>query len=367
VERARIMVVEDEAIVAMDLLHRLQSLGYDVSGTVASGEDAVEKASEIKPDLVLMDIMLNGKMSGIETAARLRQHWGIPVIYLTAYSDAQTVEMAKHTEPSGYLLKPFDERELKVAIEMALYKEKMEQEKRAQDLEMQRVLKMKSDFTAMVSHELRAPLTCIQEGIDLIGEASGQPDDQDSAEAIAIVKRNIGRLMRLIDSVLDYQKFDAEHLHLEPEKEDINLIVQETIQEFLPVADKKGLTIAAQLDANLPQVLCDKNRIIQVLMNLINNAIKFTASGTITVATSLWQGNVRVAIQDEGIGIHQKDFSKLFEQFGQIHNPATSKNEGSGLGLAISKKIVEAHNGQIGVTSVYGKGSTFYFILPLHN
>jgi diguanylate cyclase (GGDEF)-like protein/PAS domain S-box-containing protein len=120
--KRRILVVEDESIVALDLQDRLESLGYDVPAAVASGEKAVELAEVLTPDLVLMDIQLQGAMDGIEAADLIRQRFGMPVIYLTANADHPTVQRAKLTEPFGYVIKPFDERELHTNIEMALYK-----------------------------------------------------------------------------------------------------------------------------------------------------------------------------------------------------------------------------------------------------
>ncbi len=123
---ARILIVEDERIVAKDLTRRLRSVGYDVAGWVVRGEDAVSRAAEEHPDVVLMDIKLSGDMDGIEAAERIRLDHGVPIIYLTAFADDEILERAKVTEPAGYLLKPFSVEELRSAIEMALYKGEME-------------------------------------------------------------------------------------------------------------------------------------------------------------------------------------------------------------------------------------------------
>jgi len=123
---ATILVVEDESIVARDLQSRLRSLGYDVPAVAATGEEALKKAADIRPDLVLMDIRLKGAMDGIETAEQLRELFNVPPVYLTAYTDSETLRRAKITEPFGYIVKPFDERELHSAIEMALYRHKTE-------------------------------------------------------------------------------------------------------------------------------------------------------------------------------------------------------------------------------------------------
>jgi PAS domain S-box-containing protein/diguanylate cyclase (GGDEF)-like protein len=137
-DKIRMMIVEDERIVAMDLQGRLKSMGYEVVGSAVSGEEAIEKAEALRPDMILMDIMLDGQLDGIQAAEIIRSRFGIPVIYLTAYADTATLERAKITEPFGYILKPFEERELHGHIEIALYKNRME--KRLRDSEERYVL-----------------------------------------------------------------------------------------------------------------------------------------------------------------------------------------------------------------------------------
>ncbi len=125
-DKGRILVVEDETIVAIDLTEKLESLGYAVTAAVSSGQEAIHKAAEKRPDLVLMDVRLKGEMDGIQASEQIRARFDIPVIFLTAYSDEATIQRAKITEPFGYLLKPFEERELHSAIEISLYKHQTE-------------------------------------------------------------------------------------------------------------------------------------------------------------------------------------------------------------------------------------------------
>ena len=124
--KAGILIVEDERIIAMDIKHSLLNLGYDVVGMVASGEDAITKAGESYPDLILMDIMLQGEIDGIEAAAQIRRRYNIPMVYLTAYANDTILQRAKLTQPFGYVLKPFRESELYSNIEIALYRHEME-------------------------------------------------------------------------------------------------------------------------------------------------------------------------------------------------------------------------------------------------
>lgn len=126
--KAQILIVEDEGVVAMEIEARLKSLGYAVSAVASSGEEAIEKTAETRPDLVLMDIKLRGDMDGVEAAEQIRARFDIPVIYLTAHADNDTLRRAKVTEPFGYIIKPFEERELYTNIEIALYKHNLEKE-----------------------------------------------------------------------------------------------------------------------------------------------------------------------------------------------------------------------------------------------
>lgn len=124
--KKRIMVVEDEGITAMRIQRSMEDMGYTVTSIVISGEEAIEKAEEDKPDLVVMDILLSGKMNGIEAAGKINSRFNIPVVYLTAYSDEKMIKTIKKTEPLGYIIKPFDERELRIVVEIAFYKHEME-------------------------------------------------------------------------------------------------------------------------------------------------------------------------------------------------------------------------------------------------
>jgi CheY-like chemotaxis protein len=122
----KILIVEDEAVVSLDVTRRLEKMGYEVMGRIASGEEALALIEKERPDLVLMDINLQGEMDGIETATKLYKEYNLPVIYLTAYAGESTLERAKESKPYGYILKPFKERELHAAIEIAISRHKAE-------------------------------------------------------------------------------------------------------------------------------------------------------------------------------------------------------------------------------------------------
>jgi PAS domain S-box-containing protein len=160
-EKAKILIVEDEAIIAMEVESQLQSLGYEITSIVDTGEKAIKKAEEDEPDLILMDIRIKGEMDGIDTAEVIRNQFGIPVIFSTAYLDEERTERAKITMPFGYVLKPIQERDLKVTLEMALYVAKVDAERRIVEKKLQKSesLHKEAQVVAHIGHwELDSPL-----------------------------------------------------------------------------------------------------------------------------------------------------------------------------------------------------------------
>ena len=143
--KTKILVVEDEIIVARDIRNMLVGLGYEVTAVVSRAMAAIKKAQETGPDIVLMDVMLQGKITGVEAAEQIYTNFSIPVVYLTAYADSTTVQQAKKTEPFGYIIKPFEERELQTTIEIALYKYKMQMELKDRERWLSTILKSIGD------------------------------------------------------------------------------------------------------------------------------------------------------------------------------------------------------------------------------
>ncbi len=226
--------------------------------------------------------------------------------------------------------------------------------------------RVKSDFTSMVSHELRTPLTVIKESVAIVYDETAGPINVDQKDFLDTAKRNVDRLGRLINAVLDYQKLESQPVTFTMVEQDLNKIIAEIGQSFILPLKSKGLRVQFELKPDLPFLKFDTDKITQVLINLINNAMKFTEKGTITLTSELSGDNaVKVAVTDQGIGIKKEDLGKLFESFSQISTGTGRQTGGTGLGLAISKKIIEKHNGQMNVSSVFGQGTTFYFILPV--
>ncbi len=182
-----ILVVEDEGIVAIDLQNRLERLGYDVPVVVSSGEQAIQQAADIRPDLILMDIMLEGEMDGVAAAEQIRLHFDIPVIYLTAFSDGSTLHRAKITEPFGYILKPFEIRELHTTIEMALYKHRLE--KKLKENERWLAATLKSIGDGVIATDDKGRVTFMNPMAELLtGWQQAEAMDKELAEVFNIIK-----------------------------------------------------------------------------------------------------------------------------------------------------------------------------------
>ncbi|MFH1878569.1 MAG: ATP-binding protein [Candidatus Omnitrophota bacterium] len=230
---------------------------------------------------------------------------------------------------------------------------------------MKKVISIKSEFTSMVSHELRTPLTAIKEIISIVLRGAVGEINDEQRDFLDTAKKNIDRLARFINDVLDFQKIGSGKMPFYIQKNDMNDVVKEIYRSMNILAKDKGLELLIDLDKNLPEINFDKDKIIQVITNLVNNAIKFTNAGRVKIRTIKEDLVVHVIVEDTGRGIRKEDLPRLFQSFEQIGDPETRKAGGSGLGLAISREIISKHRGKIWAESEYGKGSSFQFVLPI--
>ena len=231
--------------------------------------------------------------------------------------------------------------------------------------ELRDAIEVKSEFISMVSHELRTPLTVILEGTKIVADGSSGKLNDRQKRYMTIVERNVERLGRLINDVLDVQKLEAGMMRFSMEKKNINESVLEIQEATSAVAKNNGLDVEIDLDKDMPKIKFDNDRIMQVLTNLISNAMKFTKTGKITIATKKGDNCVKVSVADTGVGIKEEDMSKLFGRFEQVLTGENWKPGGTGLGLSICREIINGHNGKIWAESEFEKGTTVSFILPM--
>lgn len=225
--------------------------------------------------------------------------------------------------------------------------------------------KTKSEFVSLVSHELRTPLAIISQLLSLIFDETAGPITHQQREILVKTKNNLDRLKSIIDKLLDISLVERRKLKLRYSLVNLSDLLKESQDFFTKLAAEKNISLTYQLPKEEVNIFIDVERIIQVVSNLINNAIKFTEeNGKITVEVKMLEAKVRIGVADTGIGIAKEDSARVFERFVQGRNIDPSLHKGIGLGLSIVKEIVEKHGGEIWVESEAGVGSKFYFTLP---
>ena len=226
--------------------------------------------------------------------------------------------------------------------------------------------KIKEDFTNMMVHELRSPLTAIKDSSELMLEEK-KLKAEERKQLLGIIDSQTKMLLNQIGSILDASKIEAGRFTIQKYPNDLNEVINDVVDTFAPQAIKKNLELNSYVPNTLPQVNFDKIRITQVLNNLVSNSLKFTPQGgKITVFGEINPDTITVSVSDTGMGISEEDQKDLFSKFYQIRKtPHELAKKGSGLGLYIVKGIVEAHGGQVLVKSEVGQGTTISFTLPL--
>lgn len=225
--------------------------------------------------------------------------------------------------------------------------------------------RLKSEFVAVVSHEVRTPLTSIKGSLEILNDPGYFQLQDQQRELLEICQANAERLEQLITGILDFSKLESGRLSTSFEDLAPESVIESAITDIRSLATRKGLEIRFEHGGSLPHIWADELRIVQVLTNLLSNAVKFSDPGSeILVRASSDADGVRIEVADHGIGIAPEDLPKLFLKFQQLDSSNTRKAGGTGLGLVISKGIVEEHQGRIWVTSEKGSGSQFCFWLP---
>lgn len=367
---SRVLLVEDERIVAMDLQRRLRRLGYDVPAIVTSGEDALQAITlpELSPDVVLMDIHIQGELDGIQTAARIPPELGLPVIYLSAYSDEATLERAKSTRPYGYLVKPFSERELHATIQMVLERARAA----AADRALREAQKMEAlgHVTGSIGHEFNNLLTVLRGSLELI---RGPPRKVErvvrlAAKGLLAVERG----ERLTRQLLMFSRRQA----LFPEAVDLAHLLAE-FKPALEATINRDTDLVLQLAPDPDRALVDPAQFHSAILNLVVNAREaiFEKKGKITIeakrvqlepnglasAPELKGGSyMLIAVSDNGCGIPADKLPRVFEPFFTTKEPG----EGRGLGLSQVQGFARESGGYVEIESKPNQGTTVRLYLP---
>ena len=389
----RILIVDDTPRNIEILSEILNPDGYELS-SAADGEAGLQRARADKPDLVLLDLVLPGIM-GIEVLEILKQEQPqTTVILTTAYGSEETAIQAMRRGVNDYIInkRPFDPSEVREVVRRAIGESRLRQENfrlthelelvnqqlqeyaghlernieelRSANERLKELDRMKASFFSMISHELRHPLTVAKGYLELIETGSGGEVTAEMRRYLHIINDNFDHLAEMIDDLLDLSRMESGRYHIQRQAVRPSGIINHTIQAFTASAHEKELRLESQLTESLPLVSADPLRVVQVLTNLLQNAIKFTPNGgTITVSACESGPDVQFSVTDTGIGIPPVELDRIFDRFYQVRRDDSNLG-GAGLGLAICKEIIRLHGGRIWAESEEGHGSRFFFTLP---
>lgn len=396
VRNSTVLIVDDTKL-NIDILVDTLKDQYTLS-VATSGQRALAQARQSPPDLILLDIMMPG-MDGFEVCRQLKQDprsRDIPVIFITALSESQAVVNGFECGAVDYIYKPIDPGEVRARVKthLSLLKARQDLEERTKELtrsnqRLQELDDIKSSFLSSVAHELRTPLTSIPGFAKLVSKEfhnsflplvpAENPKLEKKAHRIkdnlAVVSQEGERLSRMINDVLDLTKIESgriqwrnEPFHIEP----VIILAAQAVHGLFAQNPELELQLELPEDDAFKraEVHADRDRIEQVLINLLHNAAKFTPKGYVKIAAAMLDGIVRISVQDTGMGIPHEEINRIFNKFHQvITNNDTlplRKLKGTGLGLPICKQIVEHYGGRIWAESTPGSGSTMIFELPLY-
>jgi signal transduction histidine kinase len=380
--KAKILVVDDVPGKLLAIEAVLESLEQTVV-SVSSGTEALRRLLVDDFAVILLDVNMP-ELDGFETAKLIRQRQRsehTPIIFLTAYADDAYAERGYSLGAVDYILTPAAPEVLraKVSVFVELYHKTQQIQRQADQrvllaqehaarVEAERASLAKSQFLTNISHELRTPLTAIIGMTDLALLESLSPQVRTN---LTTVQTNAHLLLELLNEILDLSKLEAGKLSLESGPLDLRKIIKELSHTFGHRTREKGLAFAAVVDRAIPNHLIgDSLRLRQVLINLLNNAVKFTERGKVSLEVQLEsscdrEAWVRFIVSDTGIGIDEEDQDRIFAPFTQVDASTARRHEGAGLGLAITAELIRAMAGTRSLRSERGKGSVFTFTAPL--
>ncbi|MEA3498620.1 MAG: response regulator [Campylobacterota bacterium] len=325
--------------------------------------------------LLLLDYEMPG-MNGIELLEKIKKdtkYLELPVIMLSGNDSKEVISRALKHGASDFLKKPFVTEELLLKCDLQVKNYINVKWIQQKEKELAVALQNKKDaeehksiFLANMSHEIRTPLNAIMGFVDILEE---EEDDKTKLNYLNTIQKSGDLLLNLINDILDFSKIESNKLDINKEVFLLDELYQLVRSLYNPMVIEKGLTLNTIIDPKLPKYFnSDFLRIKQIITNLLGNAIKFTSKGgSVTFELSLTDDRkyVRFSVKDTGIGIDPSNHKKVFELFSQAESTTTKKFGGTGLGLSISSKLVALLDGEIGIESEIGKGSCFFFTLPI--
>ncbi|MDF2176707.1 response regulator [Aliiglaciecola sp. CAU 1673] len=359
------LLVDDEKA-NLRLLSELLRQDMDIALAI-SGYQALDKACKLKPDLILLDVVMP-ELDGFETLKALQTNAStkdIPVIFVTGLDSAHDEEKGLRLGAKDYIAKPFSPEVVKARVNAQL--EIIHQRQKLQQVSQELALadEAKSRFLANMSHEIRTPLTTVIGYAEAILAGEFREDEQQ--QALAAISQNGKHLLELLNDILDLAKIEDNRLEIEKLPVDLMGMLEEIRVLFADKALKKGLAFQLSPQFPLPsQIITDPTRLKQILVNLVGNAIKFTEKGFVQIRISCEPRTLIFEVKDSGIGIAKEQQTLLFDAFTQAEASVNRLHGGTGLGLAISKDLALKLGGDISLLSEKGQGSCFIFHMNLH-
>ena len=356
-----ILVIDDEEVV-LDSCTQVLASGDCQVLTAGNGAEGLKRLEEVQPDLIFVDLKMPG-LSGLEVLERIRgKHPLMVVIVITGYATVSSAVEAMKKGAFDFLPKPFTPEELRLIAKRGLEHSRLVQ----QTIALRREKEMlRENFAAIVSHELKSPLGALQQNLFvLIAELEDQLSE-DQKQRFERLKVRLEDLVKLIHSWLRILSVDINKLKETFQSVSLPVVVSKAVETVQPHATRKAIEVQSSIAEPLPRVSGDEGSLVEVLVNLLGNAVKYSfPNGKITVRAEAQGQQVLISVTDTGAGIAKEDLPHLFQDFvrGQTQPEGVS---GCGLGLAISHRIVEVHGGSIAVESEPGKGSTFTVGLPV--
>jgi signal transduction histidine kinase len=388
----RIIVVEDEVIAATFIKRVLKDFGYEVIGHFSSAEAAITFLEEHPVELVLMDIVLEGQLDGIDAAAIITRKFDIPVLYLTSYSDEQKLERAIATEPFGYILKPINERELHANIKMTFFKHQLERrlhtyvkdledkqsrlELQAQQLidlnhrlqESETHLKSLNDskdkLFSIIAHDLRSPFNVLLGYSEYLAEDVKNLDISVVQKIATEMHISLKNVYTMLDNLLEWARIQTGRVEFQPELINCSKVITPILELLEPGVRQKELTVEVDLSES-DEIFADMNMLSSAIQNLLTNAIKFTPrKGKVEIKYGRNEDTATITVADNGIGMSEDTKASLFKLGTNPSTYGTENEPGTGLGLLLVNECVTKCGGKLRLTSKEGNGSSLTIELP---
>jgi two-component system, sensor histidine kinase and response regulator len=363
---SRILMVDDNAQNIQVLGNILKEKGYKIS-IAMNGRDALTFVEKTIPDLILLDVMMP-EMDGYEVCERLKENnltSDIPVIFLTAKTEVDDIIKGFELGGVDYVTKPFKKEELLVRVKTHIKLKKTEQELRNTANELQQLVRMKDKLFSIIGHDLRNPIGSFMMMLETVVDDETDMEVEKIKEYLRKMKNVSKNTYQLLDNLLTWARSQQKMVKFEPMKMKIINSIETNIKILTEIAKNKGITLTHEVDPELTAYF-DANSISTVVRNLISNALKFTEEkGQIIVRGKTIDNYAMISVIDTGVGMSEENVKKLFRQDQIFSTWGTGGEKGTGLGLLLCKDFVEGNGGKICVESEVGKGTTFYFTIPL--